>query len=234
MSSVEMFEVEENRPSAVLVVIDKIKELLIEKKLQPGEMIPSESVLAESLKVGRGTVREAFKILSAYGVVEIRRGTGTFVSSASNRRLFDHSLFQILVQDRDYTVLMQVREILEAGIVKLVIEQATEADLEDLDRVAHHLLAVLSASEPVEESAKHLDLEYHRLLGKYSHNPIIENIYEFVIELFAPTIHPVHAGVHEVHRDLHDAIMHKDLEAALSALRRHTTIWVNTHGQGDD
>ncbi len=229
MPSADLFEVDDSRPSAVLVVIDKIKELLIERKLEPGQMIPSESVLAESLKVGRGTVREALKVLSAYGVVEIRRGTGTFISSASNRRLFDSSLFQILVQTRDYKILTQVREILEAGIVRLVIESATEEDLADLDRAAMHFLAVLACPDKSDETARKLDLEYHRLLGLYSHNPIIENIYEFVIELFAPTIHPYHRGVYEAHGDIHRAIMSRDLESALEAVSRHTAIWIESH-----
>jgi hypothetical protein len=71
-----------------------IKGFLVEQKLKPGEMIPGESVLAESLKVGRGSVREALKLLSACGVIGIRKGTGTLNSSASNRRLCNPSLFQ--------------------------------------------------------------------------------------------------------------------------------------------
>ncbi len=229
MNSVDLFSVEDNRPSAVFVVIDKIKSLLVQQKLKPGEMIPSESVLAESLKVGRGSVREALKILSAYGVIEIRRGTGTFISSASNRRLFDPSLFQILVQERDYGILTQVRHILEEGIVKLVILSATDEDLRLLDEAAKRFLSELSQSPPSIERTKLGDIQYHRLLGKTSHNPIIQNIYDFVIELFAPTINPIHRGVYEVHRDLQNAIMARDEEAALAVVARHTAIWIQTH-----
>ena len=229
MSSADMFEVDENRPSAVFVVIDKIKELLIERKLRPGDMIPSESALAESFKVGRGTVREALKILSAYGVVEIRRGTGTFVCSASSKRLFDSSLFQILVQDRDYTILTQVREILEIGIVKLVIQSATPEDLAELDEAAVSFLAELAVQGGAVDSSKNYDIQYHRLLGKCAHNAIIENIYDFVIELFAPTINPIHQGVFEVHRDLHRAIMERDEAAAVAAVNRHTAIWIEAY-----
>jgi len=232
MPTADIFEIDDSRPSAVFVVIDKIKELLIDRKLKPGDMIPSESVLAESLKVGRGTVREAIKILSAYGVVDIHRGTGTFICSASNRRLFDPSLFQILVQSRDYAILTQVRKILEEGIVKLVIESATEEDLAELDGAAAAFFAALSApAASGGESAKGCDIRYHRLLGKFSHNAIIENIYDFVIELFASTINPIHSGVYEVHRDLHRAIMGRDREAAVGAVIRHTTIWVESHSE---
>jgi DNA-binding GntR family transcriptional regulator len=82
----DIFAVREARPSAVEGVIEKIKALLIEQKLTPGDMIPNEISLAESLKVGRGTVRDALKILSAYGVVEIKQGYGDQLSPALSQQ----------------------------------------------------------------------------------------------------------------------------------------------------
>jgi DNA-binding FadR family transcriptional regulator len=226
-----IFAVDESRPSAVDVVIEKIKELLIANKLSPGDMIPSESSLAESLKVGRGTIREALKILSAYGVVQIKQGHGTFISSASDKRLFDPLLFQILVQDRDYVSLTQVRKILEEGISKLVIEFATEEELAVLDEAMGNFLEELDMSEPSESRASKCDIRYHRLLAHFSHNSIIENIYTFVIELFNKTINPIHEGVREVHSGLHKAIMARDVNAAVLEVQRHTEIWISAYDE---
>lgn len=225
----DIFAVNERRPSAVEVVIDKIKELLIEEKLKPGQMIPSEGALAESLQVGRGSVREAVKILVAYGVLEIRRGSGTYISSASNKRLFDSHLFQILVQERDYQSLTQVRELLEEGIVKLVIQFATDEDLVALDKAMNLFLGELRKENPSKQLASAYDIAYHRLLGKFSHNPIVENIYNFVIELFAPTINPIHRGVYEAHQHLHEAIMKRDSSKAVQLVHQHTATWIASH-----
>ncbi len=192
----DIFRVREGRPSAVEWVIEKIKELLIDQKLSPGDMIPNEISLAESLKVGRGTVREALKILSAYGVVEIKQGHGTFVSSASNKRLFDPpQLFQILVQDRDYKSLTQVRQLLEEGIVKLVIESASDEELALLDQSMKEFQKELTSDQASAQKAGALDLHYHRLLARFSHNSIVENIYTFVIDLFTKTINPYMRGL---------------------------------------
>ena len=223
----DIFEVRESRPSAVEMVIEKIKDLLIEQKLSPGDMIPNETSLAESLRVGRGTVREALKILSAYGVVEIKQGYGTYVSSASNKRLFDPHLFQILVQDRDYHSLTQVRQLLEEGIVKLVIESASDEELALLDAAMVAFQAELSKPNASKSAAGALDLAYHRLLGHLCHNSIVENIYNFVIELFTKTINPIHNGVDAVHESLHQAIMERDTERAVQAVRDHTNIWIS-------
>jgi len=233
----ELFTIHEARPSAVEMVIEKIKNLLIERKLAPGDMIPNETSLAESLRVGRGTVREALKILSAFGVLEIKQGHGTFVSSASNKRLFDSHLFQILVQERDYHSLTQVRQLLEEGIVKLVIESADETELQHLDEVMKAFQKELSSPNRSRSAAAELDLSYHRLLGRYCHNGIVDNIYNFVIELFTRTINPIRQGVEEVHLDLHDAIMDRDIDRAVEAVRRHTKIWISgylaNHGASD-
>ncbi|HCG62892.1 MAG: hypothetical protein CVV48_04475 [Spirochaetae bacterium HGW-Spirochaetae-4] len=225
----DMFAVNGRRPSAVEIVVEKIKELLIERKLQPGDMIPSETVLAESLQVGRGSVREAVKVLCAYGVLEIRRGAGTFIATASNKRLFDAHLFQILVQERDYRSLTQVRELLEEGIVRLVIENADKDDLHQLDMAMADFLEELGKDSVSPEKASKYDIRYHRLLGKYSHNPIVENIYNFVIELFAPTINPIHSGVYEAHRNLHNAIMQRDSQQAVACVHAHTETWISSH-----
>lgn len=221
----DLFKVQEARPSAVESVIEKIKELLIERKLAPGDMIPNENALAESLKVGRGTIREALKILSAYGIIEIKQGYGTFISSASNKRLFDPQLFQILIQDRDYSSLTQVRHLLEEGLVKLVIESATDEELIQLDKKMNEFAKVLARGDSSAEEAARLDLEYHRMLGHICHNPIVENIYMFVVDLFAKTINPIHEGVDAVHRRLHSAIMNRNVVQAVEAVREHTETW---------
>lgn len=223
----DIFAVNSSRPSAVDGVIEKIKELLMERKLSPGDMIPNETSLAESLKVGRGTIREALKILSAYGVVEIKQGHGTFISSASNKRLFNPQLFQILVQDRDYKSLTQVRELLEEGIVKLVIGSASDEELAQLEEAMEAFLTELKKESISSSNAGECDLRYHMMLAKFSHNSIVENIYTFVLELFAKTINPVHKGVTDVHRRLQMAIMARDVDAAVLAIRDHTQIWIS-------
>ena len=65
------------KKTATDVVIDKIKSLLLAKELKPGDLIPPENELANAMNVSRGSVREAMKVLSAFGIVEIKRGNGT-------------------------------------------------------------------------------------------------------------------------------------------------------------
>ncbi|MDR2376184.1 MAG: GntR family transcriptional regulator [Treponema sp.] len=222
-----LFSVEEKRPTTVDVVVNKIKELLIEQKIAPSEMIPSEQALAEGLKVSRGSVREAMKILSAFGIVEIKRGDGTYISTASNTRLFDPLLFQILVQDRDYQSLIEIRQILEEGIVRLMVKKATDEEFEMLSTVIKEFEKVLSLRKSTIQECNAVDLKYHQLMGQFSHNTILESIYYFIIDLFSPTINSKQPGAFEVHWELHNALFARDEDRAVEAIKKHTQVWVD-------
>lgn len=64
-------------------VIDQLTQAMTMGKLRPGDKIPTETELSESLQVSRNSVREAVKILVAYGILEIRRAEGTFIRQRS-------------------------------------------------------------------------------------------------------------------------------------------------------
>lgn len=223
----ELFKIHEPRISAVDTVVDKIKSLLIEKKLQPGDLIPNETVLAEQLGVSRGSIREAMKILSAFGIIDIRRGAGTYISDASNRKIFDPLLFSILVTNTDNHELIEIRELMEKGVIGLILKNATE---EDLSRLAA-CMAEFDVAEAVEPrdraAADQIDLRYHRLMGELTHNHIVQNIYNFVVDLFAPTINS-DLGYAE-HKKMHQAIMARDFDRAMSAVENHTQAWMKGH-----
>ena len=62
---------------------DRLYEMIVDEQLYaPGSKLPNENELSEALKVSRTTLREAISFLVAQGVLEIRRGKGTFVSEA--------------------------------------------------------------------------------------------------------------------------------------------------------
>ena len=218
-----IFEVEETRKSAVETVVEKIKLLLIQKKLKPGDMIPSETVLAESLKVSRGSIREAMKILSAYGIIEIKRGSGTFISSSSNRKLFDPLLFNVLIDGSDMYELIEVRHMIERSVIHLIIQHASDEDLNQLKEEMKNFTNYHNSNPEKINEANHSDIDYHRLMGRITHNPIMENIYNFIIDMFETTIDS-HRGF-DAHVDLHNAIISRNEEQAMNALNKHTKVW---------
>lgn len=213
------------RPSTVDVVIDRIKDLLINQKLMPGDLIPSEQVLADKLGVSRGSVREAMKILNAFGVVEIKRGSGTFISHASNKKLFDSLLFQMLVDERSYQNLIEIRGMMELFIVRMLIKKASDEELASLDDKFKQFEKALANPLSTEKECNDLDISYHRMMGAFCHNPILENMYSFIVDLFVPTIHSRTEGTAEIHRNLQSAINSRNEELAIEYMMNHTQIW---------
>ena len=67
------------RVSAPMQVMRAIRDAIRRGELKEGDKLPPENELAKQLKVGRSSFREGMRLLSAYGVVEIRQGEGTFI-----------------------------------------------------------------------------------------------------------------------------------------------------------
>jgi GntR family transcriptional regulator, transcriptional repressor for pyruvate dehydrogenase complex len=208
--------------TAVETVVDTIRRLLVERKLKPGDLLPSENEIAGSLSISRGSIREAMKILSAFGVVDIKRGDGTYVATSANKRLFDPILFQLLVTEPELRELAELRLLVEEGVLDLVVEHGTEEDFGELEAICARMEGI-AGGEGDAASLLELDGEFHDRLGAATRNRLVANVYSFVIELLAPTMKPGQ-GL-ETHRAILDCLRRRDLDAALEALRAHDRIW---------
>ena len=60
---------------------DDIVDYILREKLQPGDRLPNESILAETLGAGRSSLSEAVKLLASRNIVTVRQGSGTYISS---------------------------------------------------------------------------------------------------------------------------------------------------------
>jgi len=183
----EIFKAQ-RRKSAVDSVIEIIRDLLLSKQLKKGDRLPNETVLTERLSLSRGSIREAMKILSSFGVVEIKRGDGTYVSHAAGNRLFDHIVFQLMLSDADEKKLMEFRELIERGIIRIVIANARNEDIAAIRREYSRMVERVEAGEPDSAVLTELDLQFHRAIGRATRNEFIGKLYDFTLDFFAPWI----------------------------------------------
>ena len=153
------------RESAVDIVVNSIKQLLMDKKLLPGDKLPNELEISEGLGVSRGSVREAMKILSAFGLVDIRVGNGTYVSESPDSNLLDSLLFTYFVTNPDVNNLYEFRQIFETDIVELVIDHFDEngAQRKALKKNLDELEALIRANADTDTIFKK-DMEFHHIL----------------------------------------------------------------------
>lgn len=149
---------------------DKIKSelmdmIMVQKKFLPGDKLPNEKDLAEEMKVSRTTVREAVQYLITQGVLEIRRGKGTYVveaSQAAEEFGFD-SLKVMHVKIRD---LYELRMMLEPQMASMAAVRATDAELEEILQLG----ATLKESSAVMEENSQGNQEFHNAVARASHN----------------------------------------------------------------
>lgn len=219
------------RESATDIVIKTIKKLLVTNNLHPGDKLPSEMEISQSLGVSRGSVREAMKILSAYGIVSIKRGDGTYISDNTDGILFDPLLFRLIINSNDINESKEMREMIELGIIKLAIENATEDDIKSLEEIHLYTLKVVNEKLMTVDVAIETELIFHTALGKATGNKMIQTIYNFVMELYIPNIYrnisadKFGAKAVDCHGPIIEAIKKRDIKAGEEAIKHSVEAW---------
>jgi len=220
------------RESRVEFVIHTFERLLLKKQLKPGDRIPNEFELTQSLRTSRGTIREALKILASYGVLEIRPGDGTYVSRSMGDRFFDHLIFQLILSDTDKKRLMELRELIEIGIVKIVLSNATDEDFQRIEQEYERMAERVKESESDAKGLTELDIAFHHALGRSTKNELIRKVYNFVLELFAPSIEETYrrennsVNALQHHRKILDGLKARDNDRAGQAMMDSIDQWM--------
>jgi GntR family transcriptional repressor for pyruvate dehydrogenase complex len=222
----------EKLESAVNRVLNVFKEALITGKLVPGDRLPSEIELSRSLSISRGSIREAMKVLAAFGIVEIRRGDGTYIAQSDHKVVFDPLLFSLIVSKANVRELVELRELMEFALIKLVIENAGMEEMKDIERIILQMERLIENYEEIGiEQLVQSDLDFHKALGKAAKNRLVEKIYNFVMDLFTPSIRVTHENQHggrnalAHHRNIYAALKKRDVDEAIEAVEGSIIAW---------
>lgn len=153
-------------------VADQIKEMIFRENLSIGAKLPSETELAKLFQVSRNTIRAAARMLFEQGIVEIRQGSGTFVSTYVE--IEKDPLGLSLIQDRRRLVMdfVQIRLLLEPRIAALAAQNALLEESEQLSRIC-------SAAEESFDKYGHyenFDFEFHSGIWNMSRNLVMHNL----------------------------------------------------------
>lgn len=177
------------RPLKNVSVVDKIvqrlTDALIRRELKPGEKIPTEMELAESMQVGRNSVREAIKVLTAMGVLEIRRSEGTFVCQGFSAHMLDPVVYGMILEGDDSNII-EMRRLFDIGILELLVAKVDDSmvrrvgvALEELTRVAR--------TSPDAETLLKADIQFHKEVELMLNNPLVNQMSIVINRLTRPT-----------------------------------------------
>jgi DNA-binding FadR family transcriptional regulator len=153
---------------------DELMDLILQRQLQPGDLLPTEPELVEELGVSRNSVREALKALQALDIVEIRHGYGTYVGRLSLDPLTNGLTFRTLqgISGNDIRAIgeiLEVREVLEDGLIRRVATSIPDEDLAALGDVVKAMTAKARAGETFPDE----DREFHDILYRSLDNQFI-------------------------------------------------------------
>ncbi|WP_336206105.1 FadR/GntR family transcriptional regulator [Nonomuraea sp. LPB2021202275-12-8] len=215
------------RLSRAVEAQEGVKELILKRGLVAGDPLPTESELTGELGVSRNSVREALKALQAVGIVDIRHGFGMFVGRMSLTGLVDELAFhsRITLQDSRNALanLIEIREILEIGLVQRLIDLGTDVDLSPVADV----MARMEAEASVGEISPEIDRLFHDLLYRPLGNSVVSQLlgafwdvyHQLRDHLGAPDETP--GDVARRHRDIYAAVLAADKAQAVAAVYAH-------------
>ena len=207
-------------------IVDSFRRALIEKQLSPGDRIPSEMELCEKLNVSRGAIREAMKILQSYGIVDIRRGDGTYISTNADHVSMDSAMFGYLLLQPTRKEQIEFRWYMEKLVLELAIINASKEDIDNLENNYNEMLSILS--DPSGMAKK--DMEFHALLGKASGNRLLAKTYDLAMIYCREALESSHVrnkgcAAIKVHRMTINAIKEKDFIAVESIVNESIRSW---------
>lgn len=137
----------------------------IENRFSVGDKLPNENDLAQELGVSRSTLREAVKILTTSGILEIKRGRGTFVTSNT---IISSSDFGDIASGLDD--LFEMRLMFEPDCAYLAAERATDEEIEIICRYGEEIeKKIISGEDRTAEEQK-----FHESIANATHNSFVK------------------------------------------------------------
>jgi GntR family transcriptional regulator, transcriptional repressor for pyruvate dehydrogenase complex len=207
--------------------IEKIKEMIVSGELGPGDRLPREPDLAQRLGLSRNSLREAVRALSWVGILDVRQGDGTYVTSLDSNVLLDALSFIVdLHHDRDLIHILEARRVLEAAAAALAAQYIGEDELAEL----HRLIEAGAGFATIEEFVDN-DLEFHRRIALASRNPVLASLLDSLASHTSRA--RIWRGVMQVDATEQSLTQHRAIVAALEQRRPdQARAWATVHIAG--
>jgi len=208
-------------------VVDQIRDAILERRLNPGDMLPPERALRETFNVSRGTLREALRVLEHMGLIEIKLGTGggIYVKQAGMEQLIESLTLLIRSGALPVSEIGEFREGIEGKIAFLAAERASAEDIEDLEDLIVRARSLKVKGVAAWENFLNIDQEIHKKLAKISKNSLYsysariihDNIRKYYDKYLDNTLERMEENFQDL-SDMVDAVKnHLSEEAALFA-----------------
>lgn len=210
----------EKTKKAYEIVIDSIKEQIMNQELVLGQGLPPEREISEKLGVSRNSVREALKILTVMGVVSSRQGAGNYISGNFKGYMVDALSMMFMLDKLDYDQINQIRIGLEMQAYALAVKNAETKDIIELQEYVNAL-----------DQSTDNDKKIHYAIAKASGNVLIVNILDALSEVMDIFIFEMRREIlrtekrkgmlQEAHKQIVECLLKRDVVNGQKALMKH-------------
>jgi|Deesub1362A_J573_1020465.scaffolds.fasta_scaffold00925_14 GntR family transcriptional repressor for pyruvate dehydrogenase complex len=163
-------------------VVEYVRRLVEEGKLEPGSRLPTEREMSAKFGVSRTVIRDAVKTLTGLGFLEVKHGVGIFVAHPDSAYIGQQLSRVICYQSDTINNLFEVRMQLETAAAAWAAERRSKSDLELIAKnVSSHLALVTESGDLA--ALGDTDRSFHLLVAKASGNHIIARLMRSMLDI---------------------------------------------------
>jgi GntR family transcriptional repressor for pyruvate dehydrogenase complex len=208
-------------------VTDRIQAMIVSRRFQPGDRLPTEQQLAAQFGVSRTAVREAVKTLADRGLVRVRQGQGTFVVLPSLDRAGEFLGLFLQLNNCTIAQLLEARRAIELEAVALAATRRTDEDLRQIGACLDGMRYIESNPMADPEPFISSDVQFHLGIARATRNGIFIFMLTVLRELlrrnFSEAIRAPGATSRTIaaHEQILRALEAGDPDAARSVMQEH-------------
>jgi GntR family transcriptional regulator, transcriptional repressor for pyruvate dehydrogenase complex len=190
----------------------RLVDYILTKKIAPGSALPPEAELADILQIGRGTMREALRILQIFGMLDMRTGRygGPIVRSPDDEDLARTLTLSFQANGSSMLDVMEARAFIEPQLARLAAKRITAEEIELLTGTVDAMLGDQMTSHEFERLAS----EFHSLVASAARSPVLSVLTGGLHSIGGGEIVGVHYGKVQV---VSTATAHREIIAALES-----------------
>lgn len=184
-----------------LEIVKQLRMMIESDNLKPGDKIPSERELTERLNVGRSSVREALRALELLGLIETRRGEGTFLRDFRGHQLVELLSTFILQDDQAKRDVHETKYVLELDCLHLFLQKTSDSQLDSF--------------KDWMESNDFIDDDFFMRVVQLSDNRLLLRIW-LILKDYYNSLHSAKSVPKTTYKALLDAVYSKDQNKMIS------------------
>lgn len=198
-------------------ILQKIKAIIYNDGLQTGDKLPSERELSDRLNAGRSSVREALRSMEMLGLIETRRGEGTFIANARDHRLVEVIASFILKDTKSKEDLLETRKLIEKDILRVACERISDEYIDRLRTMMEHR----DNSSDRDIFSTEFDTAFFRVIVSSTHNHLLMRLWAELADYHQTIWHQLTFRPTHYYEAMINALVSRNQEAAINLLDKY-------------